>query len=253
MGTQKSIITALVSGAKGKMGQASMAAIEADAELQLLAGIDREDDLQEAIARYQPDVVVDFTVADVAVRNTRVIIEAGVCPVIGTSGFQEADVRELQELSAQRQLGGVIAPNFAIGAVLMMQFAEKAARYFETAEIIERHHEGKKDAPSGTAVKTAEMMAAVRKEYTINAASGEEEILEVLPHARGADYQGIRLHSVRCPGVVAEQEVLLGSSGQTLRIEHRSIDRESFMPGVVLACKQVVQLDGLVYGLENLL
>ncbi|MCL4127492.1 UNVERIFIED_CONTAM: hypothetical protein GTU68_063438 [Idotea baltica] len=169
-------------------------------------------------------------------------------PVIGTSGFSESDVVVLRELCAEKKIGGLIAPNFAIGAVLMMQFSAKASKYFERVEIIESHHDNKKDAPSGTAVKTAEMIAeALAREIP----SLDEE--ELLAGARGADFKGIKIHSMRIPGIIAEQQVLFGSTGQTLSIEHRSINRESFMPGVVLACKRAKSLDKLYYGLEHLL
>ena len=238
----------LVSGASGKMGCASIAAIQADSALTYVGGVSEGECLASAIKEHQPEVVVDFTVADVAMKHATLIIDAGVCPVIGTSGFNESDVAALQQRCESQGLGGVIAPNFAIGAVLMMQYAAKSAKYFDRVEIIESHHDKKKDAPSGTAVKTAEMITA-----ELGAAIPAIDEEELLAGARGADSAGVRVHSLRLPGVIAEQAVVFGASGQTFRIEHRSTHRDSFMPGVVLACKKVPSLDQLYYGLEHIL
>lgn len=242
------MINVLVSGATGKMGRASCAAIAADSELHLVAGIGRGESLAQAIAQHRPDVVLDLTVADVAFENARTIIESGVRPVIGTSGLSHEHVQHLQFLCKERALGGLVAPNFAIGAVLMMVLSRKVAPYFDRVEIIEAHHDRKLDAPSGTAVKTAEGIAeALGREVP---ALAEKELVA---HARGASLSGVKIHSLRVPGVVAEQQVVFGTIGQTLRIEHRSIDRESFMPGVLLSCKKVMGLQELVYGLEHIL
>lgn len=170
-------------------------------------------------------------------------------PVVGTTGFSEADLKELQQLTEEKGIGCIIAPNFAVGAVLMMKFAKMAANYFPDVEIIELHHDKKLDAPSGTGLKTAEMIAEVRESKK----QGHPEEKELIEGARGADYDGIRLHSVRLPGMIAHQEVLFGMDGQTLTIRHDSYNRASFMSGVKLSVEQVMHIDQLVYGLENII
>ncbi len=169
--------------------------------------------------------------------------------MVGTTGFTTEEITDLIELSREKNLGGLIAPNFAIGAVLLMQFAAQAAKYFPNVEIIELHHDKKKDAPSGTAVKTAELISQVRQPQEQGAADEEES----LPGARGANYQGMHIHSVRLPGLVAHQEVIFGSQGEGLTLRHDSYDRVSFMTGVNLGVKEVVKRHELVYGLEHLL
>jgi 4-hydroxy-tetrahydrodipicolinate reductase len=169
--------------------------------------------------------------------------------VVGTTGFTEEQIAELTGRSKEKHLGGLIAPNFAIGAVLMMEFAQKAAQYFPDVEIIELHHEHKLDAPSGTAIKTAEMISEVRQEKI----QGQPDEVESIPGARGANYQGMRIHSVRLPGLIAHQQVQFGSTGEGLTIRHDSYDRSSFMTGVALACRKVMTLNELIYGLEKLL
>ena len=242
-------ILVLVNGAKGRMGRETVAAIEGDAELELAGAIDLGDDLAAALAAGGAQVAVDFTVAGAGYENCRRIIAAGVRPVVGTSGFSPDQVSDLQSRCAEKGLGGLIAPNFAIGAVLMMRFAAEAARHMPHVEIIELHHDGKIDAPSGTAVKTAEMIQAARPQ----APPPKVTETESAPGARGARSYPVPIHSVRLPGLVAHQEVILGGLGQTLTLRHDSISRDSFMPGVLLAVKRVVELDRLVYGLENLL
>ncbi|MGK5095495.1 4-hydroxy-tetrahydrodipicolinate reductase [Deltaproteobacteria bacterium TL4] len=238
----------LVNGAKGRMGQETVKAITADVELELVAQTDLENNLSETIKETGAQVVVDFTTASSSYENTKLILESGARPVIGTSGLLPEQIKELQELCLQKNSGGLIAPNFAIGAVLMMKFAKEAARYLPHVEIIELHHDRKADAPSGTALKTADMIAESRQ-YTPQPL--EEK--ELLAGARGAKAQNIHIHSIRLPGLVAHQEVLFGGQSQTLSIRHDSIHRDSFMPGVCLACKKVMKLRELVYGLENLL
>lgn len=242
-------IRVLVNGAKGRMGQDSVRAIRADGELELVGETDLGDDLAAAIRRVRAQVVVDFTTASAGYANAETILRAGARPVIGTSGFTEDQVSALEKLCAQQKLGGVIAPNFAIGAVLMMKFAAEAARYMPHAEIIELHHDQKADAPSGTAVKTAELIAEARPQ----APAPKVKETELAPGARGAGKYPVRIHSVRLPGLNAHQEVILGGLGQTLTIRHDSLNRDSFMPGVVMAVKRAVTLDRLVYGLEHLL
>ncbi len=242
------MIKVLVNGAKGRMGQEVVAAIQADEELELAGETDVGDNLAQAIKQSKAKVVVDFTTASAGLTNAAAIIESGAHPVIGTSGFREEQVQELQTKAKARELGGLIAPNFAIGAVLMMKFAREAAKYLPNVEIIELHHDGKADSPSGTALRTAEMMAQARAKTP---SSIKESF--IIPGARGAELTGIHIHSIRLPGLVAHQQVIFGGLAQTLTIQHDSIHRKSFMPGVVLACKKVVGIKELVYGLENLL
>lgn len=231
----------VVNGAKGRMGTESVKAIEADPHLELLYGADREDNLARVISDKRPDVVVDFTLASTGFSNAKLILESGVRAVIGTSGFKEEDVAQLSSLSLSKKLGAIIAPNFAIGAVLMMKFSGIAAKYLPHAEIVELHHDKKEDFPSGTALKTAEIVGHAR------GLQGEVQDNRAVYHC------GVPIHSVRLQGFVASQEVIFGGLGQTLTIRHDSLNRESFMPGVVLSCKKVMELDHLVYGLENLL
>jgi len=242
------MIRVLVNGAKGRMGKEAVQAVNQDTALELAGECDLGDNLAAAIRNTNADVVVDFTTAESGVKNTETILKSGARPVIGTSGFKEADVHSLQRLASELKIGGVIAPNFAIGAVLMMKFAREAAKYLPEVEIIELHHDGKADSPSGTAVKTAEMIAAARTE-----AKAAKADIAIIPGARGAELGGVRIHSVRLPGFVAHQEVIFGGKSQSLTIRHDSIHRESFMPGVCLACREVVNRDELYYGLEHLL
>jgi len=242
-------IRVLVNGAKGRMGQECVRAVRADAELELVGETDLGDDLGAAIRSARAQAAVDFTTAGAGFANARTILRAGARPVVGTSGFSPEQVAALEALCKETKLGGVIAPNFAIGAVLMMKFAAEAARHMPHVEIIELHHDQKADSPSGTAVKTAELIAQARPQ----APPPKVNEQELAPGARGTAKYPVRIHSVRLPGLVAHQEVLLGGLGQTLSIRHDSISRESFMPGVVLALKKVMQLDRLVYGLEHLL
>ena len=242
------MIRVLVNGSKGRMGQEVVKAVRACPELELVGETDIDDDLGASISRLSPAVVVDFTTASAGLRNTEIILQSGARPVIGTSGFKEAEVKKLQALAAQKRLGGLIAPNFAIGAVLMMKFAQEAAKHLPDVEIIELHHDGKADSPSGTAVRTAELISQVRE----SSRTSRDEIT-TLPGARGAEFKQIHIHSVRLPGFVARQQVIFGGKGQTLTLTHDSNHRESFMPGVCHACKQVIERTELYYGLEHLL
>jgi 4-hydroxy-tetrahydrodipicolinate reductase len=254
-----------VFGAAGRMGSTVCQAVCADPDLELVAAVDPlhagldlrhvagvECDLHlaadpEHFLEHDVQVVVDFTVLDAARKNLEWAAESGVHAVVGTSGFTEADHDRFR--SAFTQSNCIIAPNFAIGAVLMMRFAELAAPWFDTAEIIELHHDNKVDAPSGTAMFTAERMAAASSEW-----AGDPTTDHVLDGARGgAGPGGIPIHSVRLRGLVAHQEVLLGTTGQSLTIRHDSYDRSSFMPGVVLAVKKIADRPGLTVGLDALL
>lgn len=242
-------IRVLVNGAKGRMGGQVVQAVRADAELELAGVADMGDDLRAQIKAARAQVVVDFTVPAAAFANATAIVDSGVHPVIGTTGFTSVQIESLQQRCRERKLGGLIAPNFALGAVLMMRFAAEAVKYLPHVEIIELHHDGKIEAPSGTAIKTAELIQAARP----LAPKPLVESKELAPGARGARAWTVPIHSVRLPGHVAHQEVILGGLGETLRIRHDSISRESFMPGVVLGIKKVVGLQELIYGLEHLL
>lgn len=243
-----STIQVLVNGANGRMGQEACKAIEAEDGLTLVGKADAGDDLKQMVTQSGAQVVVDFTTAAVAFDNTKKIIEVGAHPIIGTSGLLPEQVEELQALAQEKALGGLIAPNFAIGAVLMMKFAKEAVRYMPDVEVIELHHDRKADAPSGTAIKTLDMLAAAR---TQKPQPREEK--ELLEGARGGSSDNIHVHSVRLPGLVAHQQILFGGKSELLTIRHDSLHRESFMPGVCFGCKKVLELKELVYGLEHLL
>jgi 4-hydroxy-tetrahydrodipicolinate reductase len=238
----------IVNGATGRMGSITATTITQSPEFNLVAALSSHDNLTQAIAETKADIVIDFTNADVAFANAQTIIQAGAHPVIGTSGLLPAQVTELKQQCAAQKLGGIIAPNFSIGAVLMMKYAADAARYLPDVEIIELHHPAKLDSPSGTALKTAEMIAGQRKAHHA-LPPGKETV----PGARGATHEQIHIHAVRLPGLVAHQSVIFGGVGETLTIRHDSLNRECFMPGVLLACRQVCGLEALIYGLENLM
>ncbi len=238
-------------GARGRMGSEVSRAIDAAEDLELVAMVDQGDWLFN-IADAGAEVVVDFTTPDVVMDHVHWCIDQGINVVVGTSGFSETRYERVRQwLSRKPGLGVIVAPNFAVGAVLMMEFAARAARYFDSIEIVEMHHPAKVDAPSGTAVRTAEMVAAAR---TI-AGKGPmpDATKEELVGARGTDVNGVRIHSVRAAGLVAHQEVLLGTDGETLTIRHDSHDRKSFMPGVLLAVRSVRTRPGLTIGLGPLL
>ncbi len=253
-----------VFGAAGRMGSTVCGAVIDDPDLELVAAIDPHHagiDLRQVsrldtdlviepdaahIAHAGAEVAVDFTLIDAARENMAWCAENGVHAVVGTSGVTDADVERARDLFTRSSC--VIAPNFAIGAVLMMHMAELAAPWFETADIVETHHDGKVDAPSGTAVATAERMAAASDRW-----AADPTTHHTLPGARGAESGGVHLHSLRVRGTVAHQEVVLGTTGQTLTICHDSYDRSSFMPGVVLAVKKVADHPGVTIGLDRLL
>jgi len=239
-----------VSGVRGRMGSLVATTVQREQGLVLAGGTDLGDDLPRAIRDGRADVVVDFTEPGSALRNTLAILDAGARPVVGTTGFQAADLARVRARCAELRRGAVIAPNFAIGAVLATRFAREAARFFPTVEIVELHHDKKADAPSGTALGTAAAVAEARGAASA-AIPGEREIV---PGARGAlATGGVRVHSVRLRGLVAHQETIFGGDGETLTLRHDSLSRESFMPGVVLAVRRVTALDALVVGLEPLL
>ena len=236
-----------VIGAKGRMGSEVSRAVEADPDLDLVAGVDLDDSLDDLVAA-GAEVAVDFTSPDAVKENVRFLIDKGIHAVVGTTGMTDDDVADIAKWVAESDSNVFIAPNFAVGAVLMMRFAAQAAPYFSAAEVSERHHENKADAPSGTSLRTAALMNEARDEPWPKTPANE-----TIGGARGADVDGVRVHSLRVHGSVAHQEVVLGSRGETLTIRHDSLDRSSFMPGVLLAIKKVSSIDGLVVGLENLL
>ena len=251
MTDEKEPIRVGVLGARGRMGQEVCKAVDMADDLDLVAMIDQGDWLFNA-SDAAAQVVVDFTTPDIVMDNLHWCIEQGINVVVGTSGFTPSRIERVRTwLKAHPHVGVVIAPNFAIGAVLMMEFAQRAAKYFESVEIIEQHHPGKVDAPSGTALNTAEIISAARKAAGL-AASPDATKTE-LAGARGAEVAGVRVHSVRATGLMAHQEVLFGTTGETLTIRHDSYDRASFMPGVLLAIRTVLDRPGLTVGLGNLL
>jgi len=244
-------IKILVNGARGKMGQETVKAVQQTEGLELVGETGRSDDLTAMIKTTQADVVVDFTTAAAAFTNTCTIIAAGARPVIGSSGLVAEQMAELAQRCKEKKLGGIIAPNFSLGGVLMMRYASDCARYFPDVEIIEQHHANKADAPSGTALRTAELIAAAKELAEVSAVPDISH--EKFPGVRGGRYQNIPIHSVRLPGLLAHQEVIFGGVGETLTIRHDSFNRISFMPGVCLACHKVMELDHLVVGLEHII
>jgi len=242
------MIKVAVLGARGRMGSEVVKAVNEAKDLELVAQLDLGDSL-DSLVTSGAQVAVDFTTPDSVMANLEFLISKNIHAVIGTTGFDDARIAKIKSLLASSKSGVLIAPNFAIGAVLMMEFATKAARYFESAEIIELHHPNKVDAPSGTAARTAELMSAARKEAASPAMP--DATSTSLAGARGATVGDIPVHSVRLRGLVAHQEVLLGGIGETLSIRHDSIDRVGFMPGVLLGVRQVVTHPGLTFGLEN--
>jgi 4-hydroxy-tetrahydrodipicolinate reductase len=230
------------------MGAEVLQAVTAAPDLELVAALDLGDSL-DALVTNGAQVVVDFTTPDSVMVNLEFLISHNIHAVIGTTGFDDVRIARIKTLLASSKSGVLIAPNFAIGAVLMMEFATKAAKYFESAEIIELHHPDKVDAPSGTAARTAELMSKARKDAGL--AAMPDATSTSLDGARGATVGDIPVHSIRLRGLVAHQEVLLGGIGETLSIRHDSIDRVGFMPGVLLGIRKVSNHPGLTFGLEN--
>ncbi len=240
-----------VLGAGGRMGAEAVKAVDAAEDLKLVAALGRADSLDSLVGT-GAHVVVDLTTPDSTEANVRFAVEHGMHAVVGTTGWDEQKRRNLSALlEGHPGTGVLIAPNFALGSVLASAFAAKAARYFESVEIIELHHPDKVDAPSGTAVRTAQLVAASREEAGVSASP--DATTTSLDGARGADVDGVRVHSVRLRGLVAHQEVLLGGPGEQLTIRHDSFDRASFMPGVLLGVRAVAAHPGLTYGLDGYL
>jgi 4-hydroxy-tetrahydrodipicolinate reductase len=261
-------IRMIIAGPRGKMGKEAVGMVAETDHFTLVAVVDTKnagkmlkdldgqpnlevpifDDLETCLSEVEADVLVDLTKPESGKRHLEIALQHGVRPVIGTTGFSDGEIEHFGRMAEDKGIGAVIAPNFAIGAILMMKFARMAAKYMPDVEIIEQHHDQKLDAPSGTAMKTAQMIKEVRDSKQ----QGHPDEVEELKGARGGEVDGIRIHSVRLPGLVAHQEVLLGTTGQTLSIRHDTIDRSAFMPGVKMSVETVMKLDVLVYGLENL-
>ncbi|MBI2830114.1 MAG: 4-hydroxy-tetrahydrodipicolinate reductase [Chloroflexi bacterium] len=258
-------IKVVVHGALGRVGREVVSAVSRDPGMKVVGAVDVQDkegslslpddagtvplssDLNKILSTCQPDVVVDFTVAPSTMKAVPIIAQHKVHLVIGTTGLTENDLREIDRLAAANGVGAFVTPNFALGAVIMMHLARIAAKYFDYAEVIELHHHQKVDSPSGTALLTAQAMAKARgKPFTYVTQKGDVE-------SRGKQVDGIAIHSVRLPGLMAHQEVILGTAGQTLSIRHDTINRECYMPGVLLAIKEVSKHKGLVVGLDALL
>jgi 4-hydroxy-tetrahydrodipicolinate reductase len=238
-----------VLGAKGKVGATMVQAVEAADDLTFTEGVDAGDALS-LLVDGQTDVVIDFTHPDVVMDNLKFLIDNGIHAVVGTTGFTDERLSQVKAWLAEKpDVAVLIAPNFAIGAVLSMHFARQAAPYFESVEVIELHHPHKADAPSGTAARTARLIAEARKDLPPN----PDATSTGLEGARGADVDGIPVHSIRLTGLVAHQEVLFGTQGETLTIRHDSLDRTSFVPGVLLAVRRVAERPGLTVGIEPLL
>ena len=249
MSMKVAVLKVAVLGAKGRMGSESIKAISECKDLELVAQLDLGDSL-EKLASSGAQVVVDFTHPDSVMGNLEFAIKNGISVVVGTTGFDEKKLNQIKSwLEANPKVGALIAPNFGLGAVLMMQFAAQAAKYFESVEIVELHHPAKADAPSGTAARTAELITAARK--SVNKAAMPDATTSEIEGARGAKIGDVQIHSVRLRGLVAHQEVILGDVGETLSIRHDSIDRTGFMPGVLLAIRKVGENPGLTFGLEN--
>jgi 4-hydroxy-tetrahydrodipicolinate reductase len=238
-----------VLGSKGKVGATMVQAVQAAEDLTLSAEVDAGDSLS-LLTDNKTEVVIDFTHPDVVMDNLKFLIDNGIHAVVGTTGFTDERLQQVRAwLAAKPDVSALIAPNFAIGAVLSMHFARQAAPFYESVEVIELHHPHKADAPSGTAARTAALIAEARKELPPN----PDATTASLPGARGADVDGVPVHSVRLAGLVAHQEVLFGTAGETLTIRHDSMDRTSFVPGVLLAVRRVAEHPGLTVGIESLL
>lgn len=248
------MIKVAVCGSNGKMGKEVVNAVLNDSELELVAKIDifegEFSSIEEAVKSVEIDVLVDFTQPKSIFENAKFCLNNKIRPVIGTTGLSDEQIAELKGLASKNNISCLIAPNFSTGAVLMMMFSAQAAKYFDNAEIIELHHNQKKDAPSGTAIKTALMMSEAKATFTKNNC----EEVELIEGSRGGtSYSDIHIHSVRMPGYIASQEVIFGSSGQIFKIRHDSMDRACYMGGVVLSIKHVMKNNDFVYGLENIL
>jgi 4-hydroxy-tetrahydrodipicolinate reductase len=262
-------IKIIIAGPRGRMGREAVKLVHNTTHFQLVAVIDHKNDglnladiegfngiqapiysnLETCFKKHQADVLIDLTTPEVGMYHARTALTYGIRPVVGTTGFSKEELNELNDLCEEKGIGCIIAPNFAIGAILMMKFSQMAAKYFHDVEIIELHHDQKLDAPSGTAVKTVQMISEVRTAKK----QGHPLEKETLQGARGANMDGMHIHSVRLPGLIAHQQVMFGADGQTLTIRHDSYNRASFMSGVSVAVESVMKVNLFVYGLENIL
>lgn len=263
-------IKVAIAGARGKMGLEAVHTIMKQDGMELVAVLDYKNgaatlgeldlfpnhytapiytDFEYLVAETNPEVFLDLTSPESVYEHTKQALQYNVRPVVGTTGFTEEQLEELTNLANEKNLGCIIAPNFAIGAILMMKFAKEAAKYFPDVEIIEMHHDKKLDAPSGTGIKTAQMISEVRAEKQ----QGHPNEKETHTGARGANYDGMHIHSVRLPGLVAHQQVLFGGNGELLTIRHDSLNRESFMGGITFCIEEVMKRETLIYGLENII
>lgn len=240
-----SVIKVIVNGARGKMGQIAIKAVNEAADLTLVGENGHQEDLAQSIKTQNADIVIDFTTPQAVFANAQTIIAAGARPVIGTTGLTQEQIEVLTKQCAEKKRGGIIAPNFSIGAILMMKYAQDAARYLPNVEIIEMHHPQKLDAPSGTAIKTARMIASQRDASKIAASPPSP--------ARGETHDGVQIHSLRLPGFYSHQTVIFGNVGEVLTICHQGIDRQCCIPGIILACQKVMKMNHLLYGLETVL
>jgi len=265
-----SVINVFVAGSCGKMGMETIRTVLAQDDMKLVGVSDIQNqgtDIGEIIGlksvgvpisgsvnkdkliEAKADILVDFTNPKSVFLNAKEAIRANVVPVIGTTGLDNTEISELEEMAKEKDVGVFIAPNFALGAILMMKFAVETAKYFKHVDIIEYHHDNKLDAPSGTAIKTAELISQVRKPML----QGNPNEYEKIPGSRGGDFNGIHIHSVRLPGMIAHQEVIFGGLGQTLTIRHDAYTRETYMPGVMMAIRKSYKTKKFIIGLENLL
>ncbi|MGI5891497.1 MAG: 4-hydroxy-tetrahydrodipicolinate reductase [Bacillota bacterium] len=262
-------IRVLVNGATGKMGRVMSAGIAKQPDMEIVSAVDVklaglelgnlcgieplgiaiEEDLAKAIEKNKPDIMVDFTNPQAVMKNVQIALPLKVACVVGTTGLSQTEMTEVERLTKEYDTPAFFAANFALGAVLMMRFAQQAAVYFPHVEIVEKHHDQKIDAPSGTAIATLEMIAKEREVFV----QGMANEFEKIPCSRGGDYQGMRVHSMRLPGYIASQEVVFGAPGQILTISHEAMSRESFLPGVLMAIRKVLSLNGLTFGLESIM
>ncbi|KAB7708925.1 4-hydroxy-tetrahydrodipicolinate reductase [Bacillus aerolatus] len=262
-------IKVIIAGPRGRMGKEAVYMVQEAANLELAAVLDYKyngqklseldgfsgidvpifTNINDCFSEINADVLIDLTTPETGYIHTKTALEHNIRPVVGTTGFTDEQLMELKELAEEKGLGCIIAPNFAIGAVLMMKFSEMAAKYFQDVEIIELHHDKKLDAPSGTAIKTAQMISEVRSAKQ----QGHPQEKETMTGARGAEMEGMHIHSVRLPGLIAHQQVMFGADGQTLTIRHDSYNRASFMSGVKVCVETVMKVETLIYGMENIL
>lgn len=255
------MIKVIVAGYQGKMGQKTINMVQEHDGFELVAvfgpDLNKQDNLPASVSVFhdlkdidvEADVWIDFTVPSSVYANTKFALEHGYRPVVGTTGLTDEQVAELKQIAKQHQIGGLIAPNFGISAVLLMQFAQQAAKYMPDVEIIEMHHDQKVDAPSGTALSTAKLIDQVRPAHQ----QGNPNEKETLAHVRGGEYNGIRIHAVRLPGLIAHEQVMFGALGEGLTIRQDTFDRQSFMSGVAVAVEKIGQYNELLVGLENIL